>query len=105
MGESQPGRVRCQEGIHALLITCISDGDDFKILGVRFDSRLTLANAINELVREMRWRIRAIMWSRQHPEWRCQLHGALFQHARWQSIWSCRAIRRQILKDVGGFLF
>ena len=44
---------------------CVShvapEGEDFKILGVRFDCRLTMANAVHELVSEMRWRISTFM--------------------------------------------
>ena len=41
-------------------------GDAFKILGLRFDCRLTMADAARDLGHEMRWKVRSIMRSHKY---------------------------------------
>ena len=44
----------------------IDAGADFRILGITFDKSLTMASAIEELVKDCKWKIRSLL--------RCQRH-------------------------------
>ena len=42
------------------------EGPNFKILGLNFDCKLTMGDAIDDLVGEMRWRIKSILRAQRY---------------------------------------
>ena len=62
-----------KESIHVISHLC-PQGDNFKILGINFDCRLTMRDAIEDLVGEMRWRIKAIMRARRFHSTTAMVH-------------------------------
>ena len=62
-----------KESTHVVSHVC-PEGNNFKILGLNFDCRLTMSDAIEDLVGEMRWRIKAIMRARRFHSTTAMVH-------------------------------
>ena len=63
-------QVNCDDGKEGFAILSKrkghAEGADFRILGITFDNSLTMAAAIDELVKDCKWKIRSLL--------RCQRH-------------------------------
>ena len=54
-----------KESMHVVSHYC-PEGPNFKILGLNFDCKLTMGDAIDDLVGEMRWRIKSILRAQRY---------------------------------------
>ena len=64
MGPGKPNQIRFEKNNH-VISHVRTEGDNFKILRLNFDCKLTMRAAIEDLVGEMIWRVKVIMRARR----------------------------------------
>ena len=102
-----------KESLHVISHHCPA-GSNFKILGLSFDCRLTMQDAISGLTSEMRWRVRSVLRTQRYHTTAstiqlykskvlsyCECRTAAIYHACASLLQHVDRVQESFLKEIG----
>ena len=102
-----------KESLHVISHHCPA-GSNFKILGVSFDCRLTMQDAISGLTSEMRWRVRSVLRTQRYHTTAstiqlykskvlsyCEYRTAAIYHACTSLLQIVDRVQERFLEEIG----